>query len=132
MDSYITVCIEINCRRKIKLKILEENTGQYFYDLRVRKEFLNKIQEVQIKKENLIYFTILKEEKTLLYIERHKQMKRQATWSNYFGIILQFMWRLYHPAILPLVMSWRNSCTWESREMHNNVYCIFIIAKNWK
>lgn len=69
------------------LKILEENTGQYIYDLRERKGFLNNVQEVQIVKEYLVYFTTLKKE-NLQYIERQKEMKRQATWSNYFGIIL--------------------------------------------
>lgn len=54
-------------------------------------------------------------------------MKRQATWSNCFGIILQFTCIPSNSA--PSQMSWRNACTSEPGGMCKNVYYIFIIAK---
>lgn len=59
-------------------------------------------------------------------------MKRQATCFNDFGIIFQFMGISCNSALLPLVPCPGETRTCEPGDVHMNVYCIFIIAKNWK
>lgn len=71
------------------------------------------------------------EEKILLYIERHKGKDShmfQLLW-NYLTVHVLIL----QPSIsTPSHMPWRNSCTCEPGDLYKDVYCIFIIEKNWK
>lgn len=67
-------------------KRLEENQGEYLFDLKIGKNFLNNEQKVQIMKETIVKLSSIKIKNFWLSKDDRKYYEKQATiWENKFA-----------------------------------------------
>lgn len=86
--------------------------------------------QVQIMKKNMFYFTTLKKTTFCILKDINEKINHmvQLLWN-----CLAVHVRILQPSnFTPSHVPWRNSCTCKPGDVSKNVYCLFIIAKNWK